>query len=1328
MHVTNTAKIRFDGRDFGANPTIQAVTLEDLGTQQLRPVVESEWRATQVNSTTNLDASDQAIVDLNGLQTMRNLTRLRLDGNAVTNQQLVNLAGLRRLQKLDLSKNRLIFDISSLAGLSQLEYLDLQITSVNPTDTETINILAGLPNLKTLYLPFDGSIPSNTNLIVEEGTPVTINGVQFPPSAEGTYVHDFGGISIPIFVRNTSPTITAVPTLSNVNEGQTLTLGAPNITTDYKVPILADGVSQGDISIGDSSFDLGGLVTSVSITDPQGRRTDLSNSAASFTGDPLWIPSRSIDGATNLTVSLWMKTSGTGTQTILNAQGSLSGEEFALELVNDTTLRLTIQGDTVQWTIPSVADGNYRFVAITRDLANGEARLVMLNHLGQPVNVTSPAQSLSAGQRPLDLYTSLFSVGQNFVGTMDELTIWKRVLSEESETQVDLKDVSRSEYATTHLDLLGYWPLNEGAGQIAADATRFGNNGFFGELSGPVAYYKLDEQSGTTAYDSSGRGHRGTIQGNPTLGQSVTNPILGSETAAQFDGSGDRIVVPYHRDFNAPSYTMAGWFNPDSNFVGHTDIAAGTYFNSGSTQITGYGIYAQNGRWIHWMGNGIQQASNITRNTSIVANQWIHLVATFQAMTGPDSAGIYTGAMSFYADGQLVETKLNQQYKPSFSGRDLGIGGIPSNGSVFDGSIDEFRVYDRAMSPFEVDNLYNNSAPGDPQWTSSVPSEVQNELKFDDEYDGNDFVLTVTASDGDGGTFTSESTFTVNNVAPVINDQNPNTTQLHSSGFFVTTEIGKTLTFDARDVMDAGVQDELTYLWEVNTNNGEAIASGSDVDFSFTPRYSGDYQVSLTVTDDDGGQHVYPDVTDGAQIATSVFRVTPTAAISGSANAFAGTVVTLGSENSSRPPLGLLRDTASVVTQEHSWEVKLDGNTIATTDSPTLRFLPRTAGLYTATLTVTDRFPDGATPAGSTSFDVTVAPATPITITQQPQSALEGDTLTFSLSGLSQLGDEDDRVLNWSVTPDTYEIIPSADSETLMIRATADGTYSVSVNVTEQLTTSKPTHILVAAYEFDTADASDSSGNNSDGTINGGVQFVEAVGRPGRVAQFDGIDDFVETPIPFLSDITISMWVNTSQAAVSGTQWTDGFGLLDASVAGSSSDFGTSVVDGRFAFGTGATDIVGNPVADVTAISTTPINDGKWHHVVATRDFLTGNTLVYVDGVLEDSQVSQNLSPNVFNGASRMTIGQLQTNNNHYEGMIDDILVYERALSAAEVGQLFTSVERSASLNTMVDNAAPRLRVGNLAGSENSPVTLTVGVDDPGERRRESIWLQDRLG
>jgi hypothetical protein len=92
---------------------------------------------------------------------------------------------------------------------------------------------------------------------------------------------------------------------------------------------------------------------------------------------------------------------------------------------------------------------------------------------------------------------------------------------------------------------------------------------------------------------------------------------------------------------------------------------------------------------------------------------------------------------------------------------------------------------------------------------------------------------------------------------------------------------------------------------------------------------------------------------------------------------------------------------------------------------------------------------------------------------------------------------------------------------------------------------------------------------------------------------------------------------------------------------------------------------VGNP--DITIQSTSNINDGAFHHVAVTRNAATGAMVLYVDGA---QQATATGPTGTRNAAANLRIGSLQTNLNFFAGQIDEVRLYDVALTAAQVAAL----------------------------------------------------------
>jgi hypothetical protein len=82
--------------------------------------------------------------------------------------------------------------------------------------------------------------------------------------------------------------------------------------------------------------------------------------------------------------------------------------------------------------------------------------------------------------------------------------------------------------------------------------------------------------------------------------------------------------------------------------------------------------------------------------------------------------------------------------------------------------------------------------------------------------------------------------------------------------------------------------------------------------------------------------------------------------------------------------------------------------------------------------------------------------------------------------------------------------------------------------------------------------------------------------------------------------------------------------------------------------------------------------DGRWHHIVGTRDPSTGNTIIYLDGVRVGT--GNKPFPTGFTSATApVQIGWLVNNNYGFQGRIDEVAIYNTVLPEAEIAEHYTS-------------------------------------------------------
>jgi hypothetical protein len=220
------------------------------------------------------------------------------------------------------------------------------------------------------------------------------------------------------------------------------------------------------------------------------------------------------------------------------------------------------------------------------------------------------------------------------------------------------------------------------------------------------------------------------------------------------------------------------------------------------------------------------------------------------------------------------------------------------------------------------------------------------------------------------------------------------------------------------------------------------------------------------------------------------------------------------------------------------------------------------------------------------------------------------------------------------------------------------------------------TNGLFAYYPFN-GSASDASGNGNDGIPSQVTLVPDRLGLSGAAYEFNGSNSVITIPSlssTNLTELTLSVWLQPFAApSVQGdiiNKWRGfSYSLEDYSL--------TLGSDLRVVFGNGLHGNGYSALPNHCAItSTNRLSLGRWSQIVATLD-TSGTARMWVNGVLAaQDNVLQLLPP----ATEPVRIGQLllATNSPYngaildsFSGAIDDVRIYNRALSAAEVQQLY---------------------------------------------------------
>jgi len=217
------------------------------------------------------------------------------------------------------------------------------------------------------------------------------------------------------------------------------------------------------------------------------------------------------------------------------------------------------------------------------------------------------------------------------------------------------------------------------------------------DATGLKAHWKLDENSGLTAADSSGFGNNGTLT-NMT-GSEWTAGVVGG--ALGFDG-----VEDYVDCGNDPSLQITTGELAIAAWVKMAPATEGAYMGIGGKMV-----------------NGDYKGFALVRHSSDVFRLWVGSAGT---ILGVSSDVAYTdaewhhvagvsqdGVHSLYVDGFQQAATLTAAMDDSGDFAYIGKQYSPLDDRYWNGTIDDFRIYDRVLLPEEIASLAGQTAPFD---------------------------------------------------------------------------------------------------------------------------------------------------------------------------------------------------------------------------------------------------------------------------------------------------------------------------------------------------------------------------------------------------------------------------------------------------------------------------------------------------------------------------------------------------------------------------------------------------------------------------------------
>jgi hypothetical protein len=209
--------------------------------------------------------------------------------------------------------------------------------------------------------------------------------------------------------------------------------------------------------------------------------------------------------------------------------------------------------------------------------------------------------------------------------------------------------------------------------------------------AGLAGHWKYDEGEGTDTADSSGNGLSGKLD---SFSGDLPEWVPGISGAALDFGSGwDHVVVNAYTKgtiHGLEEFTMAVWINPHG-----VHSLTRTFLRKEFVYGIGFAGWTTSHKMVFSGGNGTAWGDSVFGNHVFVEDEWRHVAVTFKDNT-----------VRFYVDGELdatrtlnysMPTNMNHMYFPYY----------------WNGTMDDFRIYDWALKDTEIEAIYDLNADDD---------------------------------------------------------------------------------------------------------------------------------------------------------------------------------------------------------------------------------------------------------------------------------------------------------------------------------------------------------------------------------------------------------------------------------------------------------------------------------------------------------------------------------------------------------------------------------------------------------------------------------------
>jgi len=404
------------------------------------------------------------------------------------------------------------------------------------------------------------------------------------------------------------------------------------------------------------------------------------------TGDYVTTPYTRADLGTYYSMSAWFKYTGTAGRTysaIIGGweRGGGGTEIFLGKNTGNTNIGWqdgSYYGSMATGT--SAFDGNWHFITCTMNNTEGKLYLdgALLNT--QTFSVCNASESVCIG-------TETEGGGYPWLGYIDDVKIYNYVRTA----------------AQVSKDYNAGLAVHTGAAATVTDP--WGG-------AAPWGHWKMDENTGVLAHDSSGNGRDGTLVGDTTWAQGKKGPCL------SFDDNADYLTIPT-LDVDNGAFTFSAWIYPNDLTSRHLTGTSSTWTRA---------IYLYNATRINFCSyDTAGTTTNIDLTASLQVSTWQHITVTRDG----------SGNLKCYLNGVDVTSGTPSAPYDWYTTR-IGMSKTTAPTTAFDGKIDDARLYNYARTPAQIAWDYNKGKPvAHYRFDEATSGAALNENLYDDSAHAN---------------------------------------------------------------------------------------------------------------------------------------------------------------------------------------------------------------------------------------------------------------------------------------------------------------------------------------------------------------------------------------------------------------------------------------------------------------------------------------------------------------------------------------------------------------------------------------------------------------